>query len=119
MKKTLLLGNQGQIGWDLHHLLGKDVVALDRSQLDLQDLDAVKKCIQEVKPEIILNAASINFMAFARLYGDATGQVFSILVVALLALELLVALVIIAAVCSRWKCATRDYGTDLPSQVDY
>ena len=69
--------------------------------------------------EIILNAASINFMAFARLYGDATGQVFAILVVAMLALELLVALVIIAAVCSRWKCATRDYGTDVPSQVDY
>ncbi len=68
---------------------------------------------------IILNAAGINFMAFARLYGDASGQVFSILVVAMLALELLVALVIIAAVCSRWKCATRDYGTDLPSQVDY
>jgi len=69
--------------------------------------------------EIILSAASINFMAFARLYGDATGQVFSILVVAMLALELLVALVIIAAVCSRWKCATGDYGKDLPSQLDY
>ena len=69
--------------------------------------------------EIILNAASINFMAFARLYGDATGQVFAILVVAMLALELLVALVIIAAVCSRWKCATRDYGKDLPSKLDY
>jgi len=69
--------------------------------------------------EIILNAASINFMAFARLYGDATGQIFSILVVAMLALELLVALVVIAAVCSRWKCATRDYGKDLPSQLDY
>jgi NADH-quinone oxidoreductase subunit K len=69
--------------------------------------------------EIILNAASINFMAFARLYGDATGQVFSILVVAMLALELLVALVIIAAVCSRWKCATRDYGKAVSSQLDY
>jgi hypothetical protein len=30
-----------------------------------------------------------------------------------------VALVIIAAVCSRWKCATRNYGKDLPSQLDY
>ena len=69
--------------------------------------------------EIILTAASINFMAFARLYGDATGQVFSILVVLMLALELLVVLVIIAAVCSRWKCAMRDYGKDLPSQLDY
>jgi NADH-quinone oxidoreductase subunit K len=69
--------------------------------------------------EIILNATSINFMAFARLYGDASGQVFAMVVVAMLALELLVALVIIAAVCSRWKCATPDDGTDLPSQVDY
>jgi NADH-quinone oxidoreductase subunit K len=69
--------------------------------------------------EIILNAASINFMAFARLYGDASGQVFSMLVVAMLALELLVALVIIAAVCSRWKCATPDDGKDLSSQLDY
>jgi len=69
--------------------------------------------------EIILNAASINFMVFARLYGAPTGQAFSILVVAMLALELFVALVIIAAVCSRWKCATRDYGKALSSQLDY
>jgi NADH-quinone oxidoreductase subunit K len=69
--------------------------------------------------EIILNGASINFMAFARLYGDASGQVFSMLVVAMLALELLVALVIIAAVCSRWKCGTPDDGKDLSPQLDY
>jgi NADH-quinone oxidoreductase subunit K len=69
--------------------------------------------------EIILNAASINFMAFARLYGDAAGEVFSMLVVVMLALELLVALVIIAAVCSQWKCATPDDGKYLSSQLDY
>ena len=69
--------------------------------------------------EIIVNAGNINFMAFARSYGGATGQVFSILVVAMLALELLVALVIIAAVCSRWKCAPRNYGKALSSQLDY
>jgi NADH-quinone oxidoreductase subunit K len=69
--------------------------------------------------EIILNAASINFMAFARLYGDASGQVFSMLVVAMLALELLVALVTIAAVCSRWKCARADDEKDLSAQLDY
>ena len=69
--------------------------------------------------EIILNAAGVNFMAFARLYGDASGQVFSILVVAMLALELLVALAIISAVCSRWKCATPDDAKDLSSQLDY
>jgi NADH-quinone oxidoreductase subunit K len=69
--------------------------------------------------EIILNATSINFMVFARLYGDAPAQVFAMLVVAMLALELLVALAIIAAVCSRWKSATPDDEPDLSSQLDY
>src|ERR1700676_3113310 len=69
--------------------------------------------------EIILNATSINFMAFARLYGDASGQVCAMVVVAMLALELLVALVIIAAVCSRWKCARTDDEKDSSAQLDY
>jgi NADH-quinone oxidoreductase subunit K len=69
--------------------------------------------------EIILSATSINFMAFARLYGDASGQVFAMLAVVMLALELLVALAVIAAVCSRWKCATPDEEKDLSSQLDY
>jgi NADH-quinone oxidoreductase subunit K len=69
--------------------------------------------------EIILNATSINFMAFARSYGDASGQVFAMVVVAMLALELLVALVIIAAVCSRWKCARTDDEKDSSAQLDY
>ena len=69
--------------------------------------------------EIILNATSINFLAFARLYGDASGQVFAILAVATLGLELLVALAIIAAVCSRWKCSTPDDEKNLSSQLDY
>jgi len=69
--------------------------------------------------EIILNATSINFVAFARLYGDAMGQVFAIITVVLLALEVLVALAIIAAVCSRWKCAPANDDKDLSSQLDY
>jgi NADH-quinone oxidoreductase subunit K len=69
--------------------------------------------------EIVLEATSINFMAFARLYGDASGQVFAMLAVVMLALELLVALAIIAAVCSRWKGATPDEEEDLSSQLDY
>ncbi|MDQ1409378.1 MAG: NADH-quinone oxidoreductase subunit [Acidobacteriaceae bacterium] len=69
--------------------------------------------------EIILNATSINFAAFARLYGDASGQVFAVLTVAILILELLIALAITAAVCSRWKCASPDGKEDLSSQLDY
>jgi NADH-quinone oxidoreductase subunit K len=68
---------------------------------------------------IILNATTINFVAFARFYGDPSGQVFAIVTVVMLALEVLVALVIIAAVCSRWKCAPADDDKDLSSQLDY
>ena len=69
--------------------------------------------------EIILNATSINLAAFARLYGDASGQIFAMLTVVMLALELLVALAIIAAVCSRWNRATPEDEKDLSSQLDY
>jgi NADH-quinone oxidoreductase subunit K len=69
--------------------------------------------------EIILNAASINFMAFGRLYGDASGQVFAVLAVGMLTLELLVALTIVAAVCSRWKFAMLNDEKHLSSRLDY
>lgn len=69
--------------------------------------------------EIILNATSINLVAFARLYGDVSGQIFAMLTVVMLALELLVALAIIAAVCSRWKHATPNDEKDLSPQLDY
>jgi NADH-quinone oxidoreductase subunit K len=69
--------------------------------------------------EIILNATSINLAAFARLYGVASGQMFAMLSVVMLALELLVALAIIAAVFSRWKRATPDDEKNLSPQLDY
>jgi NADH-quinone oxidoreductase subunit K len=69
--------------------------------------------------EIIFNAASINLMAFARLYGDAAGQICAMLTVAILVIELLVALAIIAAFCSRWNPAALDDQKDLSSQLDY
>lgn len=59
MKRILLLGSQGQIGWDLQRLLSQEhLVALDRSQLDLSDAEALKKCVQNIKPDIIINAAA-------------------------------------------------------------
>ena len=60
-----------------------------------------------------------NLMAFARLYGDVSGQIFAMLTVAVLAIELLVALAIIAAFCTRWNCAVLDDQKDLSSQLDY
>lgn len=60
MKRILLLGKNGQIGWELERSLPalSHVVACDRSQADLSDLKSVVKIVREINPEIIVNAAA-------------------------------------------------------------
>lgn len=58
-KKLLLTGVNGQVG---HALLAQladwDVVALSRKELDLSDIDAIRRVVRDVKPGIIINPAA-------------------------------------------------------------
>ena len=47
--------------------------------------------------ELILNAANLNFVAFSRLHGNLTGQIFSIFVITVAAAEAAVGLAILIA----------------------
>src|SRR5438874_9270040 len=61
MRPTILLvGRTGQIGSHLHQLLPNlgTVVAPDRRELDLADVDAIRRAIHDVRPQIIVNAAA-------------------------------------------------------------
>lgn len=56
----LLLGSNGQVGWELKTWLtaiGK-VTALDRQALNLSDKEAIRKTVREIKPTLIINAAA-------------------------------------------------------------
>lgn len=58
--KILLLGKDGQVGCELQRALapiGK-LVAPPRATLDLDDLDATRRLLRELKPEAIVNAAA-------------------------------------------------------------
>jgi len=57
---VLLTGASGQIGRELAHLLPAhgEVIALDRSQLDLADADALRSTMRAVRPQIVVNAAA-------------------------------------------------------------
>lgn len=58
--KILLLGKNGQVGWELQRslsLLG-EVIALDRTQADFTVPDSLRAKIQEIKPTIIVNAVA-------------------------------------------------------------
>lgn len=60
MKTILLIGKNGQIGWELQRSLsplGK-IVAVDRHTCDLASPRSIRDCIREIKPQIIINAAA-------------------------------------------------------------
>ncbi len=60
MKTILVLGRNGQVGFELQRTLaplGK-VVALDSWQLDLNKPDNIRKVISELAPAVIVNAAA-------------------------------------------------------------
>jgi len=60
VKRILLTGRNGQVGWELQRTLAPlgEVIALDRGKLDLTDADAIRQAIRTVRPEIIVNAAA-------------------------------------------------------------
>ena len=63
-EKILLIGKNGQVGWELRKplsLLG-DLVSVGRSDIDLTDQESIHKMIRTIKPTLIVNAASYTFV---------------------------------------------------------
>lgn len=58
-KKILLLGKDGQVGWELQRALAPlgILTALNRSECDLRDLPKLSTIIETVEPDLIVNAA--------------------------------------------------------------
>ena len=60
MTRILLTGIHGQVGHELQRTLAPlgDVVALDRTALDLADPDSVRNTVRSLRPAIIVNPAA-------------------------------------------------------------
>lgn len=58
--KILLTGRNGQLGWELQRMLSKsgEVVALDMEDMDLADPESIRRTVQSVRPDIIINPAA-------------------------------------------------------------
>lgn len=59
-RRILLTGRRGQVGWELARSLSTlgEVIALDSSQLDLTDGDAIRRLVAQLQPAIIVNPAA-------------------------------------------------------------
>jgi dTDP-4-dehydrorhamnose reductase len=58
--RILLIGKNGQAGYDLQQLLPAcgELIALGRQQLDLSAPDAIRRTMREIRPQLVINAAA-------------------------------------------------------------
>jgi dTDP-4-dehydrorhamnose reductase len=58
--KILLIGAQGQVGWELARRLPAlgTLTTTDRTTLDLADPDAIRSAVRAARPEVVVNAAA-------------------------------------------------------------
>jgi dTDP-4-dehydrorhamnose reductase len=62
MMKILLLGNKGQLGWELQRTCASlgNLVAIDFPDVDLTEPVSVRQEILKIKPDVIINATAYN-----------------------------------------------------------
>ncbi|MBV1735323.1 MAG: dTDP-4-dehydrorhamnose reductase [Candidatus Desulforudis sp.] len=58
--KIMLIGKNGQIGWELHRTLATlgQVAAYGRAELDLTNIGEIRECVRALRPNVIVNAAA-------------------------------------------------------------
>jgi dTDP-4-dehydrorhamnose reductase len=58
--RILLTGVNGQVGWELQRTLAPlgEVIAADRSVLDLADTAGIRRCVAAIAPDLIVNPAA-------------------------------------------------------------
>ena len=58
--KILLIGKNGQVGWELHRTLLSlgEVAAVDYPEIDLTDENQTRQLVRKIQPQVIVNAAA-------------------------------------------------------------
>ena len=60
--RIALTGSTGQLGTDFCSLFGDAVVPLSRPDFDLADDDAIRRCLDAVQPDLVINTAAYNLV---------------------------------------------------------
>ena len=100
--KILLTGATGQVGFELARTLQSmgEVIAVDRSQMDLSDLDQVRDTVRRVQPGLIVNPAAYTAVDKAESEAELVHRINA------------EAPAVMAAECARLGSAMVHYSTD-------
>ena len=83
--KILLLGKDGQVGWELQRALATagELLAMGRADVDLEDADRLKHTVRDLAPDVIVNAAAYTSVDKAESEPERARRVNAIAVAAL------------------------------------
>jgi dTDP-4-dehydrorhamnose reductase len=58
--RILLIGNNGQVGWELQRALAPlgEILPVDYPEVDLANETSLRKCVRDIRPQAIVNAAA-------------------------------------------------------------
>src|SRR4030095_14644640 len=75
--KIVLIGKNGQLGWEFQRILPilGEVISLDRTELDLSDIQAIQKILGELKPHLLINASAYTEVDLAEKETDLAMKV--------------------------------------------
>jgi len=75
--RILLIGNTGQLGWELERSLAAlgELQACDYPQVDLADNESLRQVLHQCKPELIINAAAYTAVDHAESEPDLANAI--------------------------------------------
>ena len=70
--RLAVIGANGQLGTDLHEVLSAehDVIALNHADIEITNIDSVKKVLSSISPDIILNTAAYHIVPEAEKFPE-------------------------------------------------
>ena len=75
--KIVLLGKNGQLGWELHHILSTvgDVTAFGHKDLDISDIPTLQNTLKQLNSDLIINASAYTEVDLAETNKEKAYQI--------------------------------------------